>query len=416
MELEVKIMKPARHYRGSLNAPASKSYAQRAIAIASQTKGECLLFNLSDSRDVRAALALAASLGAVVKQQGMQTAINGTRQLNNSNLHAGEAGLSIRMFAPIAALYDEPIDINGCGTLLSRPLHLPEKVFEEHGVTIETNHGLLPVKIKGPMTGGTFRIDGSQSSQLLTGLLIALPLIKEDSTVIVQDLKSIPYIDMTMDVVRHFGVHIYQEYYKVFHVPGAQEYQPNNYQVEGDWSGAAFHLVAAAIGGEIELSGLNKHSAQADRAILQAIEAAGAHVSWKNDLLHVEKAQLNGFVFDATHCPDLFPPLANLAAQCNGESVIKGATRLIYKESNRATVIRDVWQRLGINVRLAGDEMFITGGAIRGGSVDSFQDHRIAMMEAVASIHASAPVIIRHPMAIEKSYPLFYNDFEKLSS
>jgi 3-phosphoshikimate 1-carboxyvinyltransferase len=184
--------------------------------------------------------------------------------------------------------------------------------------------------------------------------------------------------------------------------------------VEGDWSGAAFHLVAAAIAGNIMIEGLNKNSSQADKAILEALEKAGAKITWESDkAIIVEKDKLYAFEFDATHCPDLFPPLAALAANCKGISKIKGTNRLLHKESNRALSIQSELQKLGINVELKNDEMWICGGKISGGKIYSHNDHRIAMMGAVLALKANAPIEIEAAEAIQKSYPSFFDDFEK---
>jgi 3-phosphoshikimate 1-carboxyvinyltransferase len=251
---------------------------------------------------------------------------------------------------------------------------------------------------------------------VLTGLLIALPQALCDSVLHVEQLQSRPYIDMTVEILRDFGVDIVHDNYQTFTISGSQRYRAREYYIEGDWSGAAFHLVAGAIAGDVVVSGVQQHSAQADRAILQALAQAGADIIKDNDTVRVSKSTLASIEFDATHCPDLFPPLVVLAAACTGTSKIMGVHRLKHKESDRAAVLQSEMRKLGVHIDIDNNTMCIQGGTIAGGTMHSHNDHRIAMAGAIAGLIAENPVRIEEYEAINKSYPAFFNDFESLQS
>lgn len=399
------------NYKGELNAPASKSFMQRAIAIALLTQGETILHNYCKSNDSMSALKMAEDLGASITTTDDKVSIIGSTGVKNNSLSAGESGLGIRCFVPIASLFDEKINFTGKGSLKSRPLNMLEKPLRDLGAEIKTNNGYLPLTIHGPITGGEIEVDGSISSQVLTGLLIALPKAVKNSTLSVNELKSKPYIDMTLNIMKDFGVEIQHDNYKAFYINGNQSYNNRSYTIEGDWSNAAFHLVGAAISGSLKMSNLNLTSTQADRKILQALEQAGAKIEYHSNSLIISQNKLEAFNFDATHCPDLFPPLSNLASQCSDTSIIKGVHRLTHKESNRALALQEEWGKLGINIKISNDEMHITGGTIIGGTISSHNDHRIAMMGAIAGLNSEAPILINGSGAVGKSYPGFFDDF-----
>lgn len=402
-------------YRGELKCPSSKSYMQRAIAIALLANGKTTIINPSTCNDVNAVLKIATDLGATITKSDQEVHITPGQSVKNTELNVGESGLGIRMLTPIASLFSEQIKIVGEGSLKTRPIHTLEKPLKTLGVEIQTNNGFLPISVKGPLQGGNVKVDGSLSSQILTGLLIALPKTKQNSILSVENLQSKPYIDMTIEIMADFGVTITHEQYTKFTITGNQEYKGRHYKIEGDWSGAAFHLIGAAIAGEITMYDINPDSKQADVKILEALKMAGAEISINKNQVRVKKRALNAFQFDATHCPDLFPPLSNLAAACKGTSIIKGVQRLTHKESNRAEALQKEWAKLGIKIQIKGDEMHITGGQVSGGEIHSHNDHRIAMMGAIASLIAKTPIHIKKPEAIAKSYPKFYQDFNHLT-
>ena len=402
---------------GSITAPASKSYAQRAVAAALLAGGETTLTHLDLCNDTRAALDVARRLGASVSHEGTTYTIRGGLNPVSTKLNIGESGLATRLFTPIASLCHMPITINGEGSILRRPIEMMEEPLQALGVEVISNGGYLPISVKGPMRGGEIHVDGSLSSQFITGLLMALPLSPNDTVLHVENLKSRPYVDMTIDLAARFGVAIEHNNYEQFYIAGGQHYTPCTYNIEGDWSGASCLLVAGATAGSITIRNLNHISLQADLAIIEALARAGAEIITTNSSVTVHGGPLHAFEFDATDCPDLFPALAALAASCEGTSVLTGTQRLTYKESNRAETIAEVFGRLGIGVDLSEENtMRITGGPVSSAVVDSHNDHRIAMAAAVAALSSDDSVVIEGADAADKSYPNFWNDLDTLRS
>lgn len=406
---------------GEITAPASKSYAQRAIAIAALAKGVSRITNMTLCNDTRAALDVIQTMGAeVTLADGVYEIKGGVSPTRDMTLNIGEAGLSARLFTPIAALFDCKTTITGEGSILSRPLGKVEEPIKALGAHAKTHHGMLPIEVQGAMHGGEITIDGSLGSQFLTGLLIALPLAAEDSTIDVTELRSIPYIDMTIGAMRHFGVEIEHTEYKEFQIRGGQSYSPASYNVEGDWSGASCILVAGAIAGDtkegVRVNNLSIDSSQADMEIFKALRQAGARIEFDENSVTAFRSELHGFTFDATHCPDLFPALVALAAAAKGETTLIGTNRLVHKESNRAKVLHDVYTQMGIEVDISQEnQMIIKGGKIHGGmEIDSHNDHRIAMSIATAALLADTPITITSARAVDKSYSNFFEDLKKL--
>lgn len=401
--------------KGQVQAPASKSVAQRAIAIASLASGTSEIFHVGKSDDVLSAIRVCQALGAEIEEKGEKLIISGGIQSPSAPLNCGESGLGIRMFSALAAILNEPVTLTGEGSLTERPLQMIEYSLQAAGVQCETQNGLLPVVVKGPLKGGTVNIDGSASSQVLTGLLIAAPYSLSPVSFRVNDLTSRPYVDITTRMMQDFGVVVENKDYKEFVVPAPQKYVSKSYTVEGDWSGAAFLLVAGAIAGEVMVTNLDFQSAQADKEILTVLKNSGAELIVDKENILVKKAPLKAFRFDATHCPDLFPPLVALAAACDGISQIRGVSRLRSKESDRATALQQEFGKLGLYVSLDGDNMLIKGNPLNGGRVFSHNDHRIAMACAVAGLIADGPVIIDKAEAINKSYPEFFEDLRRIT-
>jgi 3-phosphoshikimate 1-carboxyvinyltransferase len=346
--------------------------------------------------------------------KGSTAVVSGGFAPRQDLLHCGEAGLGLRMFTPIAALHNREITLTGEGSLLTRPADMLAGPLTALGASFEATNGCPPVRVKGPLRGGTAEVDGSISSQMLTGLLLALPMAKKNTCLHVRDLKSRPYIDMTLEVMEAFGIRASHKQYEEFRVPGRQKYQPCEYYVEGDWSGAACLLAAGAVAGSVSLTGLRPDSAQADRDLLTALERCGARIGWEGGTLTVAKGELRAFTFDATNCPDLFPALAALAAHCTGATVLHGASRLTHKESNRALVLQEQLGRLGVRIEVDGDCMTIHGGPVEGGEMDACNDHRIAMAGATVAVAAKGPVTVVGPECVAKSYPDFFTDFANM--
>ena len=379
---------------GSVTAPASKSYAQRAIAAALLCEGESVLSNMVQCNDTRAALQVAADLGAKISAHEDTYTLHGGLHPRKRQLNIGESGLATRLFTPITALCTETITLTGKGSILKRPISMMEEPLRQLGATVSSQGGYLPIHIRGAIRGGNITVDGSLSSQFITGLLMALPLAAQDTTLTVNDLND----------------------YRQFFIEGGQRYVPTRYRIEGDWSGASCLLVAGATAGRITVENLKPLSLQADTAIIDALTRAGAEITTTADSVTVRRNELHAFEFDATHCPDLFPALAALAANCDGTSVIRGTHRLIHKESNRAQTLADVFGGMGVAVDIETEnEMRIIGGTIHGATVSSHNDHRIAMAAAVAALNSDGAVTIRGAEAVDKSYPEFWDDFRNLA-
>jgi len=420
--------------KGEQVAPASKSSMQRACAAALIHRGTTTILNPGHSNDDLAALDVIQKLGAIVQlEQSSNEKYNpnsitvhsdGVKPIG-TNMNCGESGLGIRMFTPIAALSDQTITIKGEGSLLKRPMHFFDTIFPKLGIEIESKDGYLPIQIKGPLKPANIEVDGSLSSQFLTGLLMAYAASDATNAVIqVKDLKSKPYIDLTLAVLNAFGWNVQHQQYERFeflaHPPLAAHI---NYTVEGDWSGAAFLLVAGAIAGPITVKGLQLDSMQADKAVMQALKAAGASIKINEDEIFIGPAkdsaemdtQLKAFEFDATDCPDLFPPLVALAAVCNGVTTLHGVSRLAHKESDRGLTLQTEFAKLGIRIELNQDTMLVYGGTgIHGAEVFSQHDHRIAMACGIAALSADAPITITDAEAVNKSYTDFFLDLQQL--
>jgi len=409
---------------GILAAPASKSVMQRACAMALLHAGITRISNPGKSEDDKAAIDIIQQLGArVVELEGSELEIRSygfqSTQENKVTINCGESGLSVRMFTPIAALSESTITLTGRGSLMNRPMHFFESVLPQLGVSVKTNDGHLPLTVKGPLDPTNIEIDGSLSSQFLTGLLIAMAKKTTTQTIIqVSGLVSRPYIDLTLQMMDVFGYRLTHEGYQRFIVEPKGEADPViQFSVEGDWSSAAFLLVAAAINGSITIKGLDPHSTQADKAILQLLMQAGVPVSISEEEIVVSNSfnrNIRAFQFDASDCPDLFPPAVALAAYAHGTSVIQGVHRLTHKESNRAQSLMEEFGRMGIVIAIQDDLMRVTGGQPKGAELDAHGDHRIAMACAVAALGAVGPSTISGSDAVAKSYPGFYDDLKML--
>jgi len=401
---------------GTIAAPASKSVMQRAIAAALLAEGESVLAHPSFCDDSMAAMSVAEGLGALINIKTDAVVICGGINPRADILDCGESGLCIRMFTPIAALTGKKIVLTGKGSLAGRPVSGIEKALGKLGVSVRSENGFLPVEISSLLKGGVAEIDGSVSSQFLTGLLMALPLAEKDSIIKVDNLKSREYVDITIDVLRKFGIKVENHGYNEFRIQGGQKFNPANVDIEGDWSGAAFLLCAGAIAGCVAVTGLNPESFQPDRAIITALRKCGAEVKVHKNLIEINSGNLKGFEFDATECPDLFPPLAALALFCKGESVIWGAGRLKHKESDRGAAIVSEFRKMGGSVRIDKDCMIIRGSTLSGALIDPHGDHRMAMACTVAAMGSLSMVEIDDAECINKSYNEFYDHMIKLGA
>lgn len=405
---------------GTVKVPGSKSMTQRAYAAALLHKGSTIIRNPGTSDDDKAALHVIQQLGAKVHtlaNNELEIISHGVNPTSDE-IDCGESGLCARLFAPIAAISHLPVTINGKGTLLERPMFVYKAIFEQLHVTAPDFNGQIPFRVKGPLQVKDITIDGSQSSQFLSGLLFAYAFTAHDTvTITVNDLKSTPYIDLTLSILKLYGKDVEHHNYKTFTIKPAVniETAPVIIDIEGDWSSAAYWLVAAAINGEVTVENISIETLQADKAILEVLQYAGVSMSISFESVTARKSRIKAFDFDATNAPDLFPILVILAAYADGESYITGLHRLWHKETNRAETIAEMLMSLEVPFSIEDDYIAVTGcGQPTGGYVDSYHDHRIAMAASIAGIRSRNDLVIDNAEAVNKSYPDFYKHLQSL--
>jgi 3-phosphoshikimate 1-carboxyvinyltransferase len=408
-------------YAGIIQIPSSKSDTQRAVLATALCKGTSILSNIGNSKDEVAMIEAVQKLGAqVIAIESNKTEIAGIQEFpSDVKIDMHESGLGFRLIANVCAAHTGSFEIIGSGSLSKRPMHFFEEILPLFGAKVKSQNGYIPIEIEGPMHGSEISLDGSLSSQYLSGLLMALPLLENESRLTVKNLKSIPYIEMTINTLSQFGIEIKHQDFEQFVIAGKQKYLATSYEIEGDWSAASYWLVASALGQEIGVSGLLLTSLQADKAILKAFEAANCNVIFGENQIAIEGNERKSFQFDATHCPDLFPALTTFAAFCDGRSDIKGISRLKHKESDRGEVLKLEFEKLGINIVLneQDDMMHIYGkNSIEGGKVSSHNDHRIAMCLAIAGMFSETEIEIDQAESVEKSYLDFWGDFTSIRS
>ena len=434
-----------------LYMPVSKSFAQRAIIAAALAEGTSHLKGYTHCGDNEAALQVARNLGAEIELNGTELTITGISaslgSLDIPELHVGESGLLTRMLIPVMAqLSAAPVKFTGEKTLLNRPLTGAKEMMEafESTVTSDTDPIRVPLTVNGPLKAGRAEISGKHGSQLISGLLMGLPFAEKNSSLIVREPKSIPYMFITLEVLKKFGIKIGNDMLggpeflasggdwslcteMVFKVKGGQKYKAADIDLEGDWSAAANFLVAGAIFGRAELEGLDTTSLQADLSIMDILMDAGASLSQMDGnkgSITAQRAPLNAFQVDASNCPDLFPILAVLAAFCQGTSRIAGVGRLANKESDRAKAILEMLTQMGVKAEIEGDELVVEGSTLvqrllngnllKGGEYTSHHDHRMVMALKVASFGAGGPITIDDEECVAKSFPQFPDTFSLL--
>jgi 3-phosphoshikimate 1-carboxyvinyltransferase len=394
---------------------------QRVCAAALLHKGVTNIHNPGYSNDDKAALAVIQQLGAkvnVIDDHAIRITSSGIQPVADV-INCGESGLTARLFIPIAAMASTSIIVTGEGSLLNRPFDIYKELLPQLGVQVSAN-GQLPFTVQGPLLAKDIVLDGSLSSQFISGLLFAYAFsTTEDVSITVEGLNSRPYIDMTLSVLEQFGKRIINDDYKQFHISPSnfREVSEINVTVEADWSSAAALLAGAAINGDVQFKGLSQTSQQADKALLDILIHAGAEVASDNDNVRVSSAGLSGFSYNATHSPDLFPVLAILAACCIGESHIKGLRRLEHKESDRAKSISAMLSQLNVQHVLDGDTLIVHGvDKFPATTIDAYNDHRIAMAAAIAALRAEGEIAIQGAESVNKSYPQFYEDLRSLGA
>lgn len=404
---------------GNLIAPASKSMSQRALAGALLHKGMTTLAHLGSCDDELAAMNIITQLGAQIEKNKDVHHIysQGIAPITNT-INCQESGLSARLFAYIVATSSEAITLTGTGTLLHRKALQTPTLFAALGVNLSPITDRLPFTLQGPLKAQDITVDGSHGSQELSGLLFALAFTASHKCIVtVTNLKSKPYIDLTINVLQQFGKEVTHSNYEQFIIdPEVNEYiDAPHIAIEGDWSGAANFLVAGAIGGPICVKGLDMNSSQADKLIIAILEQVGATISQDDAGITVQRNHLNPFIFNAVDAPDLMPILAVLAANCLGISYLHGIHRLINKESNRLISIQHLLTQLKISYEVQQDTLCIHGGLPQGNAtIQSYNDHRIAMAATIAGLHTIDSINITEADCVAKSYPRFFEDIQKL--
>lgn len=410
---------PAKHCSGTIHIPPSKSHTQRALACALLSDKRTVIRGIGKSNDERVLLELVKQSQAIVTELNDTVILETGKKLHfgNPHIHFGESGLAARMCTPILANCEQQLEVSGKGSLSERPMTIFGKTLPKLGINYSDNGGKLPIRLKGPLEPTDLTIDGDLSSQFITGILYGIAGSEKErrTTLTIQHPKSTPYLDLSLEVLREFGAEANRND-NIITLSTPIRWLDTEINVEGDWSSASFLLVLAAISGEIAISNLRADSLQADRRIIEVLEKFGSEVLWKETTLIVRKKALKSFTFDATHCPDLFPPLAALACFGNAPSRITGLHRLENKESNRALTLQSELGKLGATIYFENDDIVVEPIlTIRSCTVDSCNDHRIAMACAIVMLQGTDKGRILRPEAVNKSFPDFFHYLRQLT-
>ncbi len=401
---------------GEVTAPPSKSDVHRAIICAALSLGKCTISPVALSNDIKATIGCIEALGARTEIENNALTVDGSNMFKRKSalLDSGESGSTLRFFIPIAAAGGVEAEFTGHGSLLTRPIGIFADILPPAGVECKTS-GVLPLKIKGRLKSGRFEIPGNVSSQFITGLLFALPLLDGDSDIILTSpIESVGYINMTIYTMSKFGVRVEKTDFG-WHISGNQRYIPADYTTDGDWSQAAFFMVGGAIGGNITVNGLNKCSAQGDKKIADLLSQFGADVKLGDNSVTVSKNNLKAVTIDASQIPDLVPVLAVCASFAEGTTRIINAARLRIKESDRLKTTAGLLNSLGAAVRELPDGLEINGRKrLTGGKADGCNDHRIVMSAAVCAVRSENDIECTDALSINKSYPDFFTDYNSI--
>lgn len=409
---------------GTVNVPSSKSMGHREIICAALAQGISVIDNISMSDDIAATLRCLNALGVkseltASKFKGRSAVkIYGTGGVKATGAvcDCGESGSTLRFLLPLGALCGAPVTFSGAGRLGERPLKPYYDIFDLQGIKYSPAQG-LPVTVEGRLRSGEFKLPGNISSQFVSGLLFALPLLEGNSEIIITTpLESQSYIDLTLSALAKYGIEVTNNNYQRFSVPGGQKYQSGNADVEGDWSQAAFWLVAGCLNGNIICGGAEAASLQGDRVVKDILTAMGGNITMTDGGLQAVTSPLHGTIIDAADCPDIIPVLTVAAAVAEGTTKIINAGRLRIKECDRLHAIAAELNKLGADVTEQAESLIVKGKpqGLLGGSVSAWNDHRIAMSMAVASLVCRGPVIIGGSESVKKSYPTFWQDFAML--
>lgn len=415
--------------QGAIACPPSKSLSHRGLICAALAEGESIVENLIYSVDIEATMSVLRGLGATFTKVGNRVHVQGVggkvleetaeagKGFELKTLECHESGSTLRFMIPVGAAVYPHLKFEGKGRLVERPIHQFFDMFEGSGMGYHYD-GKLPLETWGSLKAGTYAFPGDVSSQFISGVILAAPLMTGETVVkMTSDLESKAYVDLTLDVMRHFGIDIHTEGYEKFAVVGKQAYKAQNYMVEGDYSQVAFWVAGATMTGRVALSHMNRESAQGDREVLDILTRMGGKYTFDaNEMLVIDHAQTVATVIDARECPDIIPVMAVLAALSEGETVIQNGERLRIKESDRITATVDCLKAIGADVTETSDGMIIRGvKAFKGGvTVSGHNDHRIVMAMAIAALRCQEPIVIEGWEAISKSYPHFFEDYKTL--
>lgn len=401
---------------GTVNVPPSKSDVHRAIICAAMANGVSRISPVAISNDIKATIGCIKALGADAVLENNVLTVDGTNMYKNKTalLDCGESGSTLRFFIPIAAVGNINATFVGKGKLPQRPIGIFTEALPKAGTVCKTEGG-LPLEIKGQLKSGIFEIPGNVSSQFITGLLLALPILEGDSEIVLTSpLESVGYIAMTIRTMKQFGVNI-QATENGWHIEGGQTYKSCNYTTDGDWSQAAFFMVLGAIGGKVTVKGVAKDSTQGDKKCAEILAEFGAKVTQRDNEVTVEKGELKAITIDASQIPDLVPVLSVCAAFAEGTTNIINAERLRIKECDRLKATAELLNNLGGKVKELSDGLEITGvSSLKGGNVNGYNDHRIVMSAAVCAARSDEDITATFAMSINKSYPDFYIDYNSI--
>ena len=408
-----KIINPFK-YNGSIKINSSKSIFQRALAISCFSKSEFTIVGDYNNEDTTTAIQICKKIGLDIKINKNELKVSGNISKNHENIeiNSRESGLSTRIFSVLLSSFFSQTKINLEGTAKNRKFDFSS--LERLGIKI--NNSQESILIDGKIKSGIIKLNNQNTSQLLSALLITMPFLNGDSEIICKNLVSKNYVDITLEMLKSLGINILNKSYERFIIKGNQKLKKNKIVVEGDWSSAAFHFVGAAISGKVDIYGLNINSSQGDKEIINVLRKCGSKIKINNSYISVLKDKLIPFVFDATDCPDLFPPLIVLASCCEGDSIINGVDRLINKESNRALSLKKEFSKLGVDINQENNSFRITGkDFLDANEVSSHLDHRIAMSLSIAAIKCKNPITINNSEVVNKSYSRFFEDLEKIA-
>ncbi len=398
---------------GTVKIVSSKSLSHRYVMAASLAEGKSIIDNVLESDDLNATKKALEALGATIDGN----TITGSKVRKVAPvIDAKESGSTLRFLIPVSMLQAETMTFVGSGKLPDRPLNVYDDMFADRYYFIHPENKWLPLEVKGPLQSGIYTMPGNVSSQFVTGLLYALPLVDGNSKIVITTpLESKGYVDLTLDVLKQFGIEITYED-QIFYIEGNQRYQAFNSSVEGDYSGAAFFIVAGLIGDELLLKGLREDSLQGDKAIVDFARQMNGDIKYTKDGLFVKPSQTKGITIDVGQTPDLGPILMVLGALSEGVTTITNAARLRIKESDRLDAMVQNLTKLGVKLEVMDDSVKIHGvRSLKGGvSLQTFGDHRIAMALAVASIRCDEPITLDDETVVSKSYPTFFAEFKRL--